>query len=126
MSGLQLTFWSDASFASCITTQRSTTGVNFASTGPRTNLALSAVSKRQTCISTSSTEAEVVAAFAALESFVLPALDLWELLIGRKIVADFREDNQATIQVAHTGRNPTMKPLDLLGYIRRSLPTAYH
>ena len=34
------------------------------------------------------------------------------MVLERKIVADFREDNQAMIHVANTGRNPTMKPLN--------------
>ena len=56
-------------------------------------------------MATSSTDAEVVAAFSCIKTYMLPALALWENVLARKVVADFREDNQAMIQTAKTGKN---------------------
>ena len=57
--------YADADFASCIRTSRSTSGVALFMVGNYTKAALSAVSKRQTAVSHSTPEAELVAADAA-------------------------------------------------------------
>ena len=54
----------------------------------------------------------MAAAHHAVKSTLIPALDLWDVLlpVGYKII--FNEDNSAMIQVVTTGRNPTMKHLN--------------
>ena len=39
----------------------------------------------------------------------LPALQLWELLLGRSVVLRFLEDNQATILVVRKGYSPKLR-----------------
>ena len=41
----------------------------------------------------------------------IPALELWDVLLGRDLRIVFHEDNQAMIQVCKSGRNPTMRHL---------------
>eukprot|EP00969_Alexandrium_andersonii_P144670 6397519-Alexandrium_andersonii.AAC.1 len=43
---------------------------------------------------------------------LLPSLTLWETLLGRKVGAYVREDNQACFQIANSGANPTMRHLE--------------
>ena len=68
--------------------------------------------KQQTCVSHSTPEAEIVAANAAVRTEGLPALGLWQLVLGRKIDLILLEDNTATMQVLKSGKNPTMRHLN--------------
>ena len=79
--------------------------------GPHSCFPINGSSKRQGCISSSTPEAEIVSAHQALKSILIPALDLWELLLPKLKEGYFHEDNQAMIQISKTGRNPTMKHL---------------
>ena len=89
----------------------STSGVHLAMIGPRTNYPLSGLSKGQTCISTSTPEAEIIAAALALRSEGIPCLLLWDVLLQRHVILSFHEDNQAMIRVMTSGRNPTMRTI---------------
>ena len=60
-------------------------------------------SQRQTCVSHSTLEAEIVAADLALRKELLAALPLWETLLGRQIKCLFLEDNQAVCKVIKAG-----------------------
>ena len=79
---LQIQLYSDADFAGCLDTSRSTNGVFFALVGPDTFFPLSATSKRQTCVSHSTPEAEIVAADHGVRVEALPAIALWKRLPG--------------------------------------------
>ena len=68
--------------------------------GPRTHFPLVWVSKRQTSVSRSTTEAEIVS-LAYQEA--LPALSRWELISDRPFHLKIHEDNKATILVAKRG-----------------------
>ena len=72
---------------------------------------ISGQSKRQECVSHSTTEAEIVAADWALRREGIPALDLWDILSGAGQQAVFHEDNESMIKVCRTGKNPTMRHL---------------
>ena len=112
LENLHPTFWSDASFASCMFTQKSATGLHHALVGPNSRYGITGLGHTQKCISTSSTEAETVAGFKCVKDLLIPSLDLWEVVLQRSpVLADMREDNQAMIQVMKTGRNPTMRTL---------------
>jgi hypothetical protein len=76
--------------------------------GPNTFATLQAVSKRQTSVSHSTPEAEIVAADHAVRKQALPALQLWEKLAKRKMSVTLMEDNMTAISVSKTGRNPNM------------------
>ena len=111
MDDLRLSLYSDADFASCKETSRSTSGLFLSLEGPNSFFPLNAQSKKQTCVSHSTPESEIVAADAAVRIMGLPALDLWDVALGRRVKLDFYEDNQATLIVIKTGRNPTMRHL---------------
>ena len=65
-------------------------------TSPNAFFPLSGVSKKQTCVSHSTPEAEIVSANAAVRLEGLPALPLWDVMLERKVIATLLEDNQAT------------------------------
>ena len=77
--------------------------------GPNTHLPLAWLSKRQTSVSRSTTEAEVVSLMFSLYQEGLPSLTLWERLLGRPVELVLHEDNQATILVAKKGYSPKMR-----------------
>ena len=108
---LSLHLFADADFAGCASTARSTSGVFLCLKGPDSFMGLTGMSKRQTCVSHSTPESEIVAADCALRLVGLPALQLWDALLPRKAHITFHEDNQAMIRVCETGRNPTMRHL---------------
>ena len=41
----------------------------------------------------------------------VPAVPLWDTLLGKRNTLQFHEDNQAMIQICKNGRNPTMRHL---------------
>ena len=104
--------FADADFAGCLKTARSTSGVFLALHGPATRFPLQAISKRQSCVSHSTPEAEIVAADMALRTVGIPAIELWSAILQRpNLVLEFREDNQAMIKVMASGHSPTMRHL---------------
>ena len=70
---------------------------------------LAAISKKQTCVSHSTPEAELVAADLALRAEGLPALDIWEVILGRPVKLAFQEDNQAAIVVLRSGYSTALR-----------------
>ena len=112
---LHLELYSDADFASDLETRKSTTGVFLVLSGPNTFFPLSGVSKKQSAVSHSTPEAEIVAAAQALRTVGLPGLDLWDTIfmgtVGRKVQMYFMEDNTATIAILKTGKNPNLRHL---------------
>ena len=104
--------YADADLAGCCDSQRSTSGVHMAIEGPSSRFPISALSKRQGCVSTSTPEAEIVAAFTAYKSLLLPSIAIWEVVFAREVVAQFHEDNQAMIRVVQTGKTPTMRHIN--------------
>ena len=108
---LNVDLFADADFAGCADSQRSTSGVFLALIGPNSFFPLGALSKRQGCVSTSTPEAEVVAAQYAVQKMGIPSLSLWELLLGRPLKLNFREDNEACIKLLHKGYSPALRHL---------------
>ena len=106
---LVLNLFSDADLASDPEDSVSTTGVYFEVAGPNTCMPLFSLSQKQTAVSYSTPEAEIVAAAKALRAFGVPALELWQLLLGKTPKIVFHEDNESAIRVFTTGRNPTMR-----------------
>ena len=109
---LNLTLFSDAGFAGCLGTAKSTSGVFIAPTGPKSFFPLKAVSKKQSCVSHSTPEAEIVGANLAIRAEGLPALQLWGMVLERPIKLVFQEGSQATIQILKTQKNPTLRHLN--------------
>jgi len=105
---LTVKLFSDADFSGDKKTSRSTSGVFLQISGPNSAFVLSGQSKKQTCVSHSTPEAEIVAADLAIRSEGLPALHLWDLLLDRNVVLDFQEDNAAAIQIMKAGRSSAL------------------
>ncbi len=106
---LELGLFSDADFAGDHTQQRSTSGVFLALYGPHSFFPLTGQSKKQTAVSHSTVEAEIVAADRAIRMAGLLALPLWERLLDRPLALDVYQDNQATARIMSTGRAPTLR-----------------
>ena len=108
---LKLALFSDADFAGCSETMRSTSGVFLKLAGPNTHFPFNGLSNKQTCVSHSTPEAEIVAAELAIRQEGIPAIELWTTILERDITLEFLEDNQAAIRVLETGKNPTLRYL---------------
>eukprot|EP00974_Lingulodinium_polyedra_P055943 5380419-Lingulodinium_polyedra.AAC.1 len=67
---------------------------------------LVAVSKRQTCVSASTPEAELVAGSHGLLRELVPALDMCDKVLPKEYPAFFHEDNSAMIRVIKNGTQP--------------------
>ena len=77
--------------------------------GPHTFFPLSAQLKKQTAVSHSTVEAEIIAADHAIRMAGLPPLPLWETIRDRSLSLDVFQDNQATARIMTTGRAPTLR-----------------
>jgi hypothetical protein len=93
----ELVVYSDADFGGDPDTSRSTTGVFVCVRASHTFFPLSATSKRQSCVSHSTPEAEIVAADHAIRAEALPGLQLW--------------DNAAALRIIETGKSPALRHL---------------
>ena len=69
-------FFADVDFAGDVDTQRSTSGFFSVVRGPNSSFTISVGSKRQSCVSHSTPESELVAADFGLRSDGLPSLSL--------------------------------------------------
>ena len=111
IENLELVIYADANWAEKPTFV-STSGCFLCLSGKNTFFPLAALSKKQTAKSHSTPEAEIVSADVAVRTIGLPALQLWDLVLGdgkRKLSAIFKEDNETAIRVMGTGKNPTMR-----------------
>ena len=106
---LDIVLYCDADLAGDRTDSKSTSGMFMCLLGPRTFMPLNAMSKKQTSVSKSTPEAEIVSLDHAIYKHGLPALDLWECVMNRKFSLHVMEDNEAAIRVIVTGHNPNMR-----------------
>jgi len=106
---LSLRLYVDADFSGEREDARSTSGGFLVLYGPHTWFPLAWVSKRQTATSRSTTEAEVISLAASLFSEALPAMSLWDRLLGRPVSLQVMEDNQATIKVVRKGYSAKLR-----------------
>ena len=107
--GLRLMLFTDADFAGCQDTKKSTNGGFLCITGPNSFFPLSQISKKQTAVSLSTTEAEIVSMVYGLKMLGLPSLDLWETVLDKPMFIDLLQDNQATMRVAITGKHGSLR-----------------
>ena len=91
--------------------QRSTSGVHLTLEGPLSNYPVQGTSNTQTSHGLNTQEVEIVVACFGYCKVGIPAMDLWDVLAPRMDVPTFHGDNQATIAVITSGRNPTMRQL---------------
>jgi hypothetical protein len=92
-SELRPHIFADADYAGDFKSMKSTSGVYLCVQGPRSSFPLAGLSKKQGAVSHSTPEAEIVAADVALRVEGIPALSLWDLLLGRPQCILFHEDN---------------------------------
>jgi hypothetical protein len=105
--------YSDADFAGC-EGKHSTSGTFCYPKGKNTFFPITARSKRQTCTDTSTTEAKLTAAQAALQKQGLPIQMSWEVILdtyGRTNGLYVLFDNSPMLEIIHTARNLTMRHL---------------
>ena len=96
--------YSDADFAGFDETSESTSGIFLAATGPNSFFPLNGISKKQSNVSHSTSEAEIVSVSASLRMEALPALQLWDVILSRETKATLMEDNQATLMEDYQNR----------------------
>ena len=82
--------------------------------GPQSFYPLGWGSRKQTCASHSSVEAEVVALESAVRVEGIPSLDLWEKILGRTPEITLYEDNQAAATIVTTGKYPKLRHVSRL------------
>ena len=109
ISELSLKLFVDADFAGDRLDAKSTSGGYLVLVGPQSFFPLMWISKRQTSVSRSTTESEVVSLAGALFSEAIPAMILWECLLDRPVRLSIQEDNQATIRVVLKGFSPKLR-----------------
>ena len=80
-SQLRRMVYVDASFADCIRSGKSTSGAYLALAGHNTFMPLASLCKKQTCVSHSSTELEIIALTLAVRKEALPLLTLWDIVV---------------------------------------------
>ena len=104
----------DADFAGDKAACKSTTGVLLAIIGPSTFIPVATISRKQSAVSLSTCESEIIAMITGLRDEALPILDLWEALPSDgKLSSDLIifEDNQSTILVAEKGYSKQLRHL---------------
>jgi len=106
---LWLAVYADADFAGDRKDSKSTAGAFLVLMGPNTFYPLASLSKKHGCTSHSTVEAEVVSLNTAIRTLGLPALDLWELILGRPVELVAYEDNQATAKIVQSGKYAAMR-----------------
>ena len=72
-------------------------------------MALAAKTKKQSCVSHSTPEAEILSINLAMRTLGIAALNIWDMVLGSKAGVDVMEDNDATCLIIKSGRNPALK-----------------
>ena len=90
LEAMQPHLFADADLAGCVDTQRSTSGYFLVLRGPNSCFPIAGISKRQTCVSHSTPESEMVSMSLALRHCGLPCLDLWHALLPPTRVSSTR------------------------------------
>ena len=91
---------------------KSVSGVFSALAGGNALATVAGSATKQTSIATSTPEAEIVTAFTGLKANGVPALELWETLLGRKpLHVQLYGGNEACLQMMKSGEYHTMRHL---------------
>ena len=108
-SQLHLALYVDADFCGDREDAYSTNGGWLVLQGPNTCFPITWVSKKQTSVSRSTTESEIVSLAHSLFLEAMPMCSMFDLLLGRPIDLIIYEDNQATITIAEKGRSNKLR-----------------
>ena len=110
---IEIGAYCDADLAGDRTDSKSTSGVLICLVGPRTYVPITAVSKKQTSVSKSTPEAEIVALDHGVAKEGMPLAQLWQFAIGqgtgKPVTVNCMEDNEAACRIIITGNNPNMR-----------------
>ena len=106
---LKLLLFVDADLSGDPEDTKSRSGGYLVLAGPNTWFPICWISRKQTATSRSTTEAEVVALAVCLFAEAIPTLQLFDLLLGRKVDLVILEDNQATIKICRSGFSPKLR-----------------
>ena len=103
----------DADLAGDRTDSKSTSGVLICLVGPRTYMPIAGVSKKQTFVSKSTPEAEIVALDHGVSKEGMALATLWQHAIGQgketqPFIINVLEDNESACRIVITGNNPNM------------------
>ena len=96
---LRLRLYVDADFAGDRLDAKSTSGGFLVLYGENTFFPLAWICKKQTAVSRSTTEAEVISLAHSLFAEALPTAALWCEILGRDVLLEVLEDNEATIKI---------------------------
>ena len=77
--------------------------------GPKTYLPMACRTKKQGCVSRSTPEAEVISLGAGMRTLAVPAIGVWEKLLGRAINVTALVDSEATLQIRPRGKDATLR-----------------
>ena len=102
--GLNTHTYADANYAGCVRPLRSTSGGQFHIQGKHSYFPIAARSIRQTCVTNSTPEAEIISLHLALKTMLLPSIDIWSKILPPGYKNYFHEDNTACIQIIKTGK----------------------
>ena len=75
------------------------------------NLCACGSNRKQTSVSKSTPEAEIVALHDKLTKQGIPGLALWEEIKGQAVSLTVAEDKQAAVRIVISGKNPNMRYL---------------
>lgn len=112
-STLELHLFTDADLGGDVTTMKSHTGIYLCVMSPNgTMFPISWTSRRQQCVSKSTTESEIVALHDGLYSDAIPVQTVLQLVFRRDIPLIIHEDNQACIQILNAGYSARLKSMN--------------
>ena len=111
---IELVAYCDADLAGDRTDSKSTSGVLVCLVGPRTYMPITGVSKKQTSVSKSTPEAEIVALDRGVSKEGMALAELWKHAIGKgkesePMIINVLEDNESACRIVITGNNPNMR-----------------
>ena len=108
----RLGLFQDSDFAGDLEDPKPTSGGTLCVFGSHTFVPISWMCKKQTAVSHSSTESEIISLDTGLRLDGLPALELWDLIVsvlGNVSRVFVFKDNKAVIKMIIKGRSPTLR-----------------
>ena len=121
-TALRFALYADASFAGDLRDSKSSSGGLLCLIGPHTFVPLSWLCKKQTAVSHSSTEAEIIALEAAMRMEGLPMLNLWSQVLDT--IAPRNDGDRKTTSVQEEVKKYWNLTLESVDYVPASLPLA--
>jgi len=73
---------------------------------------LASMSKKQSSVTTSTTEEELIALYFMVKTELIPAMYIWDTLFQRQVKLHVFEDNQSVLYIVTTGKNQTMRHME--------------